>query len=327
MKKGDSVSFYELISKIGAGGFGDVWMVKSSEDSQYYAMKIEPTETKRRQLEFESTILKKLQKSDRFPKYFLDGVENNFYFLVEELLGPNISTISDNMPNKFFSKEYLPRLADEMLSCIEQFHMRGYIHRDIKPQNFVVRLTGGGNVSPVCLLDYGISKLYVDKEGKHLEARQHVPVSGSFLFASPNNHLKIELSRRDDLFSWLYSILAISEIGLPWSSNDNLETIGELKKNHPLSMIIAQLGDNFVEIAKHIESLGFTDAPNYKMMHELLRKQASGTEVPFEWMTVKINDDKKKPDNEGKYPIDPTGFLVSLSPYLAEIKKDSCLLI
>jgi casein kinase 1 len=325
MKEGDSVSFYQLVSKIGAGGFGDVWMVKSSEDSKYYAMKMEPVDSKRRQLQFESSILKKLQNSDRFPKYLLDGVEDKHYFLVEELLGPNISTIADNMPRMFFAKEYLFKLADELLSCIEQFHLRGYLHRDIKPQNFVVRFNADDKISPICLIDYGLSRLYIDNDGNHLEARQHVAVAGSPLFASPNNHLKIELSRRDDLYSWLYSVLAVSEVGLPWSTKDSIETIGELKKSNPISMMIAQLGGDFVDIAKHVEGLGFADTPNYRMMHETLRKNASLTELPFEWMTVEV---QKRHQDVQKFSNDPTGFLISLSPYMDMIEKDgSCFLI
>ena len=317
-----TISYFQILSTIGEGGFGSVYMVKSTENQEIYALKSEPLNSKRKTLEFEISILKQLQKCKHFPKYLIDGEEDDHKFLVMELLGPNLTSISQLMPHKYFQLEYLPKLCDEMLSCIEEFHSKGFVHRDIKPQNFVVRLKGN---PVICLIDYGISKRYVDKAtGKHLNAREHVQVMGTPLFASPYTHDRVDLSRRDDLYSLLYSMCYISETGLPWDSQDSIEQMGKMKHTYPLHILLIPLGKAFVEIGKLVENLGYSDTPNYALMHQILRKEFK-TEKPFQWMTLETKHKSKK-DKTIPLENDPTGFLVENCSFL-QIKTENCLLI
>ena len=317
-----SISYFQILSTIGEGGFGSVYLVRSTENQKIYALKTEPLNSKRKTLEFEITILKQLQNCKHFPKYLIDGQEDDHRFLVMELCGPNLTSISQFMPHKYFQLEYLPKLCDEMLSCIEEFHSKGFVHRDIKPQNFVVRLNGN---PVICLIDYGISKRYIDKAtGKHLNARDHVQIMGTPLFASPYTHDRMDLSRRDDLYSLLYSMCYISETGLPWGGQDTIEQMGEMKHKYPLDILLIPLGEAFVEIGKHVESLQYSDTPNYALMHQILRKSIT-TEKPFQWMALNPTLSPKK-SKEIPLENDPTGFLVENCPFL-QISKENCLLI
>ena len=319
MKPGKEVSFFTVVEQIGGGGFGDVWKVLSSEDDKFYAMKLETPKAKRQSLRFEAAVLKKLQKSERFPKFLLDGNEDGCYFLVEEMLGPNLTMIHNKLPAQVILQPYIARLADEMLSCIEDFHSCGYIHRDIKPQNFVVRLDGD---TPVCLIDYGISRLYKDNRGQHLDARENLAAIGSPHFASPSMHDRAELGRKDDLICWLYSVLALSQFGLPWLGETSPYEVGRLKHEHSLVSLCEPLGQGFVAVAEHIESLEYADAPDYQFMHEQLESEMAHTAVPFEWMEL---PPEKPVEPGGKW--DPTGFLVAMSPFLQPPEEGKCLLI
>jgi len=117
------------MDQIGEGGCGDVWRVKSTEDDRCYAMKLELPTVHRQNLRFEASVLRKIQHSARFPRLIIDGTEGTQYFLVEELLGPNLSMLVEKLPSGAVLPPYLPRLADEMLSCIEDFHRSGYCGR------------------------------------------------------------------------------------------------------------------------------------------------------------------------------------------------------
>ena len=321
MKPGLQLAYFELQSRIGEGGFGDVWKVANTENGSLCAMKIEPTHSKRATLQFEASILKKLQFSAHFPKFIFEGSDEQSYFLVEELLGPNLSTIVKNLPNNIIILPFLPKIADEMLGCVEDFHKIGYIHRDIKPQNFVVRLDGD---TPICLIDYGISRMFKDTSGQHIDARDHAAAIGSPIYASLGTHNRAELSRRDDLISLMYSVLALSQFSLPWITEPNITEIGRLKEEYPLSKLLAQISPEFESVGKHIESLGFSDAPDYALMHRLLQQGIPESSHPFEWFDLQAQNN---PDNEplptGKN--DPTGFLYSLCPYFkTESKKQNC---
>lgn len=315
------LGYFELESQIGEGGFGDVWKVISTEDNKAYAMKIEPHNSKRATLRFEASILKKMSRtSQHFPHFIFEGSEENNYFLVEELLGPNLSIIASHLPGGIIILPFLARIADEMLSCIEDFHKNGYIHRDIKPQNFVVRLDGK---TPICLIDYGISRLYVNSSGQHLDAREYANAIGSPIYASTSTHNRIELSRRDDLISMAYSILAISQFSLPWMTELNVNEIGKMKEENKISDLLGQISPQFRQVGEHIEKLEFSDTPDYALMHRLLKSGIPQSSSPFEWFDcqpkVPPQPYEELPDMPELQPIygsnDPTGFLYSLCPY------------
>lgn len=314
MKAGKEISYFTLCSQIGGGGFGQIWKVQSTEDDQYYAMKIEPLNSQRRTLNFETNILKKLRFSDKFPKYIMDGQEDNFCFLVMELCGPNLSTIAQNLPNKRFNPAQMPILFSEMLTLMEQFHSIGYIHRDIKPQNVCTRFSGN---SPLLLLDYGVSKLFIDANRQHIEARDHAAAIGSPLYSSPNTADHLELSRRDDLFSLAYSILDLVGAQLPWRGIPDPVEAGRLKKANPLSKLFAPFGENFVEIGKQIETLGYKDTPNYKQMRELAMRGSNLNINNFQWMSATPkNQNFTKVAQKYQFNFDQNGFLLELCPYM-----------
>lgn len=307
------LGYFELECRIGEGGFGDVWKVFSTEDNTPYAMKIEPTNSKRATLRFEATILKRVsQYSHRFPKFIFEGNEDGSYFLVEELLGPNLSTITSKLPGKIILLPYLARIADEMLECVEHFHKAGYIHRDIKPQNFVIRLNGD---PAVCLIDYGISKLYKDSEGNHLDARGHATAAGSPVYASTNTHNREELSRRDDLISLAYSVMALSQFSLPWICLPNLIEIGKMKSQYTIASLLGQISPKFGQVGEHIDNLGFSDTPNYALMHQLLRSEIAQSSSPYEWFDCQPDEPLEPMEEPISLSNDPTGFLYSLCPY------------
>ena len=315
LEKGGTVGFFSLIEPIGEGGFGSIWKVKSTEDDKYYAMKIEPLQAKRATLAFEISVLKKLTASERFPKYIFDGSDEKNRFLVEELLGPNLDKIAKSLPGQFFESNYIAKLADEMLYCIEAVHKHGFIHRDIKPQNFVIRFNGK---VAICLLDFGISKLYKNQSGQHIEARDHPNGIGSPIYASVNSHNQVDLSRRDDLISLVYSILSISKHRLPWMFTQGITEIGAMKNKHKLSALCGPLGAGFVEFANHIESLGFADAPDYQLLHRALAKSMVNNPCVYQWQGITVPGAPPGGNN------DPTGFLLKLVPYMAESDEKKC---
>lgn len=314
MKAGKEISYFTLCSQIGGGGFGQIWKVQNTEDDQYYAMKIESLNSQRRTLNFETNILKKLRFSERFPKYIMDGQEDDFCFLVMELCGPNLYTIAQNLPSKRFNPAQMPILFSELLTIMEQFHSTGYIHRDIKPQNICTRFSGN---TPLLLIDYGVSKLFIDANRQHIEARDHAAAIGSPLYSSPNTADHLELSRRDDLYSLAYTILDLVGAQLPWRGLPDPIESGRLKKANPLSKLFAPYGDNYVEIGKQIESLGYKDTPNYKQLRELAMRGSNLNNSNFEWMTAtpKNPNFTKAAQNFG-FNFDQNGFLLELCPYM-----------
>lgn len=94
-----------------------------------------------------------------------------------------------------------------MLAAIENVHSAGIIHRDIKPSNFVMGRSSDDK-NHVYLVDFGLAKEHLDlKTGLPLHPRGNTDFRGTIPYASINAHLKSELSRRDDMWSFFFVIL------------------------------------------------------------------------------------------------------------------------
>ena len=79
-----------------------------------------------------------------------------------------------------------------MLNIIEKVHDKGYIHRDIKPSNFV--MGKGRNRTEVYLVDFGLGKLHLGRDGVAVEQRPSADFRGTVAYASLNAHNKIVTS-------------------------------------------------------------------------------------------------------------------------------------
>ncbi len=111
-----------------------------------------------------------------------------------------------------------------MLKSIELVHSLGFIHRDIKPQNFVIGEVYGGknhHDDGIYLLDFGLAKPYKDDTNMN-EKDAHIPyeigrkIRGTPMYISINVLLGIEPSRRDDLEALMYIMVLMMKGRLPW---------------------------------------------------------------------------------------------------------------
>ncbi len=106
------------------------------------------------------------------------------------MLGPSLADLFNYCGKKFTLKTVL-MVADQMLQRIEQVHRRNYIHRDIKPDNFLMGLGPDSHI--VNLIDFGLAKKYRDaKSQTHIPYRENRNLTGTARYASLNAHLGIE---------------------------------------------------------------------------------------------------------------------------------------
>lgn len=117
------------------------------------------------------------------------GVDGDFNVMVIDLLGKSLEDLFNDCGRKFSLKTVL-MLADQVLCRIEMIHTKCYIHRDIKPDNFLMGRANKRNL--VHVIDFGLAKLYRDpRTHKHIPYKEGKNLTGTARYASINTHMGI----------------------------------------------------------------------------------------------------------------------------------------
>eukprot|EP01022_Parablepharisma_sp_SALTPOND_P026378 TRINITY_DN630_c0_g1_i1.p2 TRINITY_DN630_c0_g1~~TRINITY_DN630_c0_g1_i1.p2 ORF type:complete len:194 (-),score=15.49 TRINITY_DN630_c0_g1_i1:634-1215(-) len=145
------------------------------------------------------------------------GVEGEYNVLVMELLGKSMARLLKAFSYKFSLITVL-MFAIQAIDRLEYVHSKGYVHRDIKPQNFAIGHRHKSNI--IYLLDYGLAKIYRDAvTKKHIAYKDIGGLIGTAKYASFNAHNGFEQSRRDDLESLGYLLVYFFRGTLPWNGS------------------------------------------------------------------------------------------------------------
>ena len=285
--EGTIVGDYRITSHIGSGGFGDIYTVvniNSNNDTHQDAMKVEYIEAEKQGLLDEIGFLEKLQGSNYFPKFVAKGKTSSARYLVMELLGPSVSTMRRACEGRHYTMYSLLKISAEMVKCIEAFHSHGFVHRDIKPANFLIR---ANREHPICLIDFGLSKSYINHAtGQHIPFSDEAGFTGTCRYASVHAHDNYELSRRDDMLSWFYSVIELAEGKVPWPGSKDRELTEEMKKRSRAADLCRGLPDEFIEIYRRLRALKFEETPPYTHVLSLIQRAIDRCCVPpllYDW--------------------------------------------
>ncbi|KAI0988804.1 hypothetical protein GJ496_006919 [Pomphorhynchus laevis] len=180
---------YRIGRKIGSGSFGDIYTGTDAKTGEEVAMKLENLSSKHLQLLMEYKIYTVLNGSIGFPKALWFGTEGEYNVLVLDLLGPSLEDLF-NYCSRRFSLKTVASLALQMIRRISRVHSHDYIHRDIKPDNFLMGLQANGHI--VYLIDFGLAKKFKDRiTGDHIPYKENRSLTGTARYASINTHLGI----------------------------------------------------------------------------------------------------------------------------------------
>jgi serine/threonine protein kinase len=112
------------------------------------------------------------------------GFSGDYNILVFELLGKSLEDLFQDHGCKF-SMKTVCMIADQMLQRIEYVHTRHIIHRDIKPDNFLIGI--GENTHLVYLIDFGLAKKYRSSRTlQHIKFTNNKKLTGTARYASIN---------------------------------------------------------------------------------------------------------------------------------------------
>ena len=245
----------------------DTYYGRNLKSSEEIAIKLEPIHTNHPNLFFESKVYYALQGGIGIPKLRCCGSQGNFNILITDLLGRSLEDYFNYCKRKFSLLTTL-MVIEQMLCIIEFIHSKDIIHRNIKPDNFLMVL--GNKKHQVYLINFCLARRYRDpKTGLHIPFKDGKNFLESPRFASINTHLGIEQTRRDDIEALGYILVYFMKGNLPFQglkakNNEELyDKIKEKKISVGLEILCQGLPDEFKTFIQYARELKFEDRPDY----------------------------------------------------------------
>ena len=287
---------YKIIKRLGRGSFGNIFLVEYQ--NKLYAMKLENTKKGYYILDKEVYLMIHLY-GPRIPYVKSFGQCGYYNVLVMELLGKSLEDIKSILPSKKMTIPCICKLSYQMLQILEHIHKRSFIHRDVKPENFIMGL--GPNNKFLYMIDFGFAKTYRDPTTlAHYPMKKNNGITGTARYASINTLRGFTQSRKDDLESLAYVIIYLSKGTLPWANitSDNKDElynlITKVKFETTVENLCSGLPQQFLDFVRYISGMTFEQEPDYKYLRNLflIALQNTGGKMDFcyDWDN-RINDE------------------------------------
>ena len=202
---------YVISQIIGHGNFGNIFKGYVIRTNEPIAIKVEKKELLT--LKHETIVLNYLyEKSVKYiPKVYWYGTHCNFNCLIMPYYN---CCLFDYIISSIVNDCLIKTIMIKMIKILKTVHECHVIHRDIKPQNFMIH---DNNLIEIVLIDFGIAEFCIDKKDSELKK---LYITGTPKYMSVYNHDGYLSSYRDDLISIGYICLWMLNKQLPWDFNE-----------------------------------------------------------------------------------------------------------
>lgn len=221
------VGKYDILDKLGEGGFGAVYLAHHTKLQKQVALKILHPQVASDEMlaayfEREALALARLEHPNIVRVYDYDQVDGLSFIVMEYVDGTNLDRILRD--KKYLSAiESIP-IFEQLLAALGYAHINGIVHRDIKPSNIMIT-----KANIVKITDFGIAKV----AGSTKLTRTGTG-AGSLLYMSPEQIRGKDIDNRSDLYSVGVTMYQVLTGRTPFEADSDYEIMtGHLEKTAP----------------------------------------------------------------------------------------------
>jgi tetratricopeptide (TPR) repeat protein len=228
------------VSKLGAGGMGDVYRARDSKLNRDVALKVLPADMakdpdRRRRFEREAQSVAALKHPNIVIIYSVESAGDTHFLTMELVEG---DTLDESIPEEGFSLDRFFELAIPLADAVAAAHAKGITHRDLKPAN--VMLDADGRLK---VLDFGLAKLVDPEFGadgatmvKDPSATAEGKIMGTAASMSPEQAEGKPIDHRTDIFSLGIILYEMATGERPFKGDTSMSVLSAIMKDTPSSI-------------------------------------------------------------------------------------------
>jgi serine/threonine protein kinase len=271
----EELGHYRIVSPLGAGGMGEVFLALDTRLNRNVAIKLLPASTtadedaSRRMLR-EAQLVAMLDHPNVCTIYEIGTDAVRPYIVMQYIQG---ETLSDRMRRGALSLPETVDLARQVTAGLAEAHARGIVHRDVKPGNIMISASG-----IVKVLDFGLAKSFLREPDDATEVVISTPglIAGTGPYMSPEQLLAEPLDGRSDLFSLGVVLYEIASGKRPFDRPTMAGTISAILTQAPARLERSDLAALEPLILRALEKTAERRFPDAAAMHEALGEVGSG---------------------------------------------------
>ena len=280
---------------IGEGAYSTVYLGEDKYQRLNIAI-LEMDIEKEENYNLEIFILQRLHGRGSFPHLYNTYCDENYYYMVESLMGPNLKLLH-KICNKSFDYYTIINIGIDLINNIKIIHESGFIHRDLKPDNLAHGNLCFENIirkNEIAILDFSNSKIFVNSAGKFRYSNKKTKCMGNKCFSSTKALNDEDIGKLDDIKSIFYILIYFLDGSLPWTKKKlngehlSKSEIIEIRKNFEINQICSKFPIEFINLSEKVFKMDEKEEPNYEYILNELRKIRLNEEKKFKEKPVKF---------------------------------------
>ena len=266
---GRQLSHYKIISQLGAGGMGEVYLAEDSKLNRRVALKILPAGFCR-----DNRRLQRFVREARAASALNHPNICTIYQINEDCSPPFIAmeyiegeTLAEKIKSKAFDLSGTLDIALQIADALAEAHARGIIHRDIKPANIIINRRG-----QVKILDFGLAKIIARESEAETQQQlsQAGMVFGTLAYMSPEQARGQQVDAGTDIWSLGVVLYEMISGHLPFAGETKSDMLAAILKTEPPPLLVYT--PNVPLELEHIikKALGKERDERYQVVKDLL---------------------------------------------------------